>query len=294
MTGVRSEYGVGAIAAGEDYLLHYGTNERFDGTSRLIIAPHGHGGSAAHLQQNAQFNGRPLFAAVSADRFRSGPRYMCLGINAAGPATFGNQASIDSVMAAVAWAVARGARPGKFAMCGYSMAGGISLNVVKQKWNTDPACVGALLISPLSDLDWAYSTAGHTPVANNSTYTSEISTSFGGYPPTAGYRIWDEPASFRNGVPMKIYHPTDDTVVPYSLSTSLVAAINRPYVTLRQPDITGNHTGMFVNIPDEEVVAFYDSLDWSLNPAGTSRLLGENNSNLASETGSILTLESAP
>lgn len=257
MTGVRSEYGVGAIAVGEDYVLHYGTNERFDGTSRLIIATHGHGGSAAHLQQNAAFNGRPLFAAVSADRHRAGPSYMVLGINAAGPATFGNQASVDAVLAAVTYGRSRGARTGKYALCGYSMGGGVALNTVKQDY---ARIAGALLYAPLSDNDWANSTAGHAPVANNSTYTSEIATAF----PSglAGYRIWDEPASFRNGVPLKICHATDDTVVPYSLSTSFVSSVSQSYVTLRTPDITGNHTGLFANIPDSEVVAFFDSLSW--------------------------------
>lgn len=259
MTGVRSEYGVGAIATGEDYILHYSTNERFDGTSRLIVATHGHGGSAAHLQQNAAFNGRPLFAAVSADRFRAGPRYMVLGINAAGPATFGSQASVNAVLAAVTYGRARGARTGKYALCGYSMGGGIALNAVKQDYTN---IAGALLYAPLSDLDWAYSTTGHTPKANNATYTSEINTAFGSYAATAGYRIWDEPTSFRNGVPLKICHATDDGTVPYSLSTSFISNVNRSYVALRSPDITGDHTGLFANIPDAEVVAFFDSLSW--------------------------------
>lgn len=257
MTGVRSEYGVGAIAAGEDYILHYGTNERFDGRSRLIIATHGHGGSAAHLQQNSAFNGRPLFAAVSADRFRAGPSYMVLGINAAGPNTFGNQASVNAVLAAVTYGRSRGARAGKYALCGYSMGGGVALNTVKQDYVN---IAGALLYAPLSDLDWANSTAGHNPVANNSTWTSEIGTAFPGG--LTGYRIWNEPASWRNNVPMLICHATDDTTVPYSLSTSFVANVNQSYVSVRSPSITGNHTGLFANIPDSEVVAFFDGLPW--------------------------------
>lgn len=254
MTGVRSEYGVGAISAGQDYILHHHTNERFDGTSRLIIATHGHGGSAAHLQQNAQFNGRPLFAAVASGR------YMVLGINAAGPATFGNQASVDSVKTdALAYGRSRGARGGKYAVCGYSMGGGVALNVVKQDYAN---VAGALLYAPLSDLDWAYNTAGHSPVSGSGVYPGEINTAFGSYAATAGYRIWDEPASFRHGVPILIAHATDDATVPYSLSTSFVASVNQPYVTVRSPDITGGHTGLFANVPDEAVVAFFDSLPW--------------------------------
>jgi alpha-beta hydrolase superfamily lysophospholipase len=244
---------VGAISAGEDYILHHGTNERFDGRTKLIVATHGHGGSAAHLQQNAQFNGRPLFAAVASGR------YMVLGINAAGPATFGNQTSVDSIGTAVTYAVARGARAGKYALCGYSMGGGVALNRVKQDYAN---ISGALLYAPLSDLDWAYNTVGHTPVSGSGVYPGEIDTAFGSYAATAGFRIWDEPASFRHGVPILIAHATDDATVPYSLSTSFVSNVNQPYVTVRSPAITGGHTGLFANIPDSDVVSFFDSLSW--------------------------------
>lgn len=247
MTSVRSEYGVDKVVAGEDYLLHYNPAEKFDGTSRLVIALHGHNGTASQLAQNHAFVGRHAAALV-----RSG-RYMVLAVSAGGGVAWSNPASQTSIAAGVTYGASRGAKSGKYGLLGYSMGGFTALNRVKR----DAANVaGALLWAPLTDLAWANS--------SNGAWATEIATAFGSYAATAGYRVSDEPATYSaTNVPIRIVHATDDATVPYSQSTSFVAATSSPNITVRTPAITGGHTGLFKNVSDEETIAFFDSLSWS-------------------------------
>lgn len=231
----------------------YNSGEKWDGTSRLVVALHGHGGDCTQYNQNVYSGEGPMALA------RTG-RYIVLGIDANGQTSWSKPSVMTAIDAAVTAGYARGARPHKYGLLGWSMGGLECANKLKRDW----ANLAAVLTwAPAIDLDYVFSTAGHVPIANNASWTSEVTASFGSYAATAGYRVHDEPASFAGlGVPWKIIHATDDTVIPYSISQSFVAAVNDPNVVLRQPNILGNHTDLFKYIPDPEIVAHFDSGNW--------------------------------
>lgn len=128
---------------------------------------------------------------------------------------------------------------------GWSMGGGNLLRFILENLTT----VGkAVVFSPVSDLDAAEQVAG---------WTAEIDALYGGS--HAAYLTQGSPrsplnnaASFRGGPKVLIVHPTDDSVIPYATSTAFVAAVNDSAVTLRQPDITGDHQGGLLNVPARE------------------------------------------
>lgn len=248
MSSVRSEYGVDQVVVGEDYLLHYNPSERFDGTSRLIITTHGHSGTASQWLQSHTFIGRHACALV-----RTG-RYMVLAVSAAGGTAWSDPAALSSITAGVTYGHTRGAATGKYGLMGYSMGGLTVFNRIKR----DAANIaGAMVWAPLTDLTWAHSGV-------NGTWTTEIETAYGSWAASAGYRVADEPATFHSlSVPVNIVHATDDSVVPYSQTTSFLSAVNNPLFTLRKPDVTGDHTGLFQNTTDLETLTFFDNLAWS-------------------------------
>jgi pimeloyl-ACP methyl ester carboxylesterase len=257
--GVRVEYqSSGLLSAGMDSLLMYNPDEKWDGTSRLVIPLHGHGGGANGWVPVHTFAGRHAAALV-----RTG-RYIVLAIAAAGAAAWGNPAAQAEIAQAVTYARNRGAKAGKYGVLGYSM-GGLTASIHCK--NNQASIAGCMEWAPANDLDWAYSTAGYAPpygLSNNAARTAEIDAAYGSYAATAGSRIMDEAATtFHNlTCPIRIIHATDDSVVPYGIATRFVTLANNPLITLRQPDILGDHTNQFQNIPDAETVAFYDSLSW--------------------------------
>lgn len=258
----RTEYSIGrAGVAGEAEVVSYNHHtEKWDGTSRLIICLHGHGTVGQDLNNPLQFNQNVGFAGQAATALARTGRYIICSIQAGGSTAWSKPAVMANIDSAVTALRARGCKAGKYGLLGYSMGGLAALNKLKR----DAANIAAMwLWAPAADLDFIYSTAGHVPVANNAGWTAEVDASFGSYAATAGYRAWDEPASFRNlGVPTKICHATDDAVIPRSLSTDFVAAVNDPSITLRAPDVVGGHTGLFANVPDAEIIAFYDAANW--------------------------------
>lgn len=258
--GIRTEYGLGTGGqAGEAAVWTYNTGELWDGTSRLVVCLHGHGTPGNDTLTPLQFNqnvgpGRAPMALA-----RTG-RYVVLGIEAAGATSWSKPAVMDRIDSAVAAARARGAKLGKYGLLGWSMGGLEVANKIKR----DAANIAAAWTwAAMVDLDFAHSTAGHVPSAGNPTWTVEIEASFGTWAASAGYRAWDEPESFRDlSVPWKLCHATDDTVVPQSVSVDFVADVDDPLVTMRVPNVLGDHTMLFANVPDEEIVAFYDAANW--------------------------------
>jgi hypothetical protein len=187
-------------------------------------------------------------------------RYVICSIEAAGPVSWSKQAAVDAAVNAVTAARTRGVKTGKYGVLAWSMGGQIAANLLKQQHAN---IAGMWTWSSMLDLDWAHSTAGHNPIANNGTWTTEIETAFGSWAASAGYRVWDEPATFQGlGVPWKVCHATDDATVPYSVSSSFVANVNDSNVTMRAPAVTGDHLGLFQNVDPSEVVGFFDSLSW--------------------------------
>lgn len=260
--GIRTEFTTGKVGvSGETEVVHYNSGEQWDGTSRIIIALHGHGtpgddvGSPAQYQQNAAFAGRlPMYLAFTG-------RYIVCAIEGGGATSWSKPSVMDDIDTAVAALRTRGGKTGKYGILGYSMGGLEAFNKLKR----DAAHIAAMWCwAPAIDLDYVYSTTGHPIKANNAAWTSEVNAAFGSYANTAGYRVWDEPASFRGlGVPVKIAHATDDSVIPVSVSKDFVAAVGDSLITMRTPDVTGDHTGLFTNVPDDEIVSFFDSANWA-------------------------------
>jgi hypothetical protein len=260
-TGIVTEWTTGtAGAGGETAAWTYNGEENWDGQSRLVIALHGHGTPGLDSQGALQFAQNPTVGTVPMALARTG-RYIVCSIQAAGAAAWSKPAALTAINAAVTAARTRGAKTGKYGLLGYSMGGLTAANQLKR----DAANIAAVWTwAPAIDIDFAYSTGGHSPIANNGTWTTEINTAFGSYAATAGYRVWDEPATYAAlTVPWRIAHATDDSVVPYSISSTFVAAVNTSYVTLRSPAITGDHTNLFAQVPDDEVVRFFDSATWN-------------------------------
>lgn len=258
--GIVTEYAVGnAGTAGEAAVWHYNTDEKWNGTSRPIIFLHGHGNTGQDLQTPWTF-GQNTGAGLSAMALARTGKYVCCSIQASGVASWSSPATLTSILNAATAMQTRGCRIGKFGIEAYSMNGLAAANIVKRYASQ---VAGVVAWNPVLDGDWVRSTAGHTPVAGNATWTTEYDAAFGSYAASAGYRVFDEPASYRNlGVPFKIIRATDDEVVPAQIATDFVAAVNDPMFTIRTPAITGGHTQMWGNVPDSEIVAFFDSLSW--------------------------------
>lgn len=258
---VRTEYSIGrAGVAGETECVTFNLEEKWNGTSRIIIALHGHGTPGQDASNPLQFQQGPGFAGLQAMALGRTGRYIVCAIQASGSTNWSKPSVMANIDAAVTAMRTRGGKTGKYGLIGYSMGGLGAFNKLKR----DSANIAAVLAwAPAIDLDYIRGTAGHVPNSGNATWQAEVDAAFGSYAASAGYRVWDEPASFRNlGVPARIIHATNDEVIPYSISSDFVAAVNDPNITLRQPDILGGHTGLFVNIPDEEIVAFYDAANW--------------------------------
>lgn len=245
--GVRVETGVGLATAAERVVVYSSSAEAWDGRSRLIIAAHGHGGGAE--QWAPSFTGLGVHAAALV---LTG-RYVVVAIDAGGPTSWGNAASMTAVADARTWAVGRGARAGRYGLAGYSMGGAVALNRLKR----DAANVaGAMLWAPLTDLGYANTV--------NPSWSAEITAAFGSWAATAGYRIADEAASTYADPslpPVRIVHATDDATVPYSQSTAFAAAAGAR-VAVRSPAITGGHVGLFTETPVAETVAHFDGCAW--------------------------------
>lgn len=258
--GIFTETTIGkAGIPGETEVITYSTGELWDGTSRLVIALHGHGNAGQDTIMASQYNQNVGSGLAAMALARTG-RYVVCSIQAGGVSSFSKPAVMTDIDTAVAAMRARGIKAGKYGLLGWSMGGLETANKIKR----DAANIAAAWTwAPLVDLDFAHSTAGHSPVAGVASWTTEIDAAFGSYAASAGYRVWDEPTSFRGlGVPWKICHATDDATIPQSVSTSFVAAVNDPNITMRTPDVTGGHTNLFTNIPDAEIVAHFDSGVW--------------------------------
>lgn len=260
--GIRTEFTPQAAAslgiANDSAVWVYNSGEKWDGTSRLIVAMHGLGTTDAdapsQFLQNAGFAGQHLMALA-----RTG-RYVIAAPAAGGAAHWSKPAVMGFIDTAVAAAVTRGARPGKYGMLGYSMGTLACMNKLKR---ASASIAGVWLWAPVIDLDYAYSSASSPIKANSVLWTAEIDAAFGSFAATAGYRVHDEPRSFRKlGVPVRLAYASDDTVALPSISTDFAAKVNDPKITLRAPALTGGHIGLFAGVPDAELVDFFDYCAW--------------------------------
>jgi alpha-beta hydrolase superfamily lysophospholipase len=256
---VRSQYGVGLSTANEKELVIRQRMYQASGSARGIILLHGHGADAMTWQVGTGIGDFAQSLAAAG--------FLIQSIDAGGPSAWSNSSSMTAITNAYNRLVGSlGAASGKVGIMGWSMGGLAGLNWMKR----NPTLVGgAWLWAPCTDLDWAHRTSGYTPAYSyftaGSSYQAEIDTAYGGnYNTNAiGYKVYDEPASWRAVCPIKIAHATDDTTVPYAQSSSFVANVNDALVSMRSPDVTGGHTGLFNNVETSEVVSFFESATWN-------------------------------
>lgn len=237
-----------------------------NGTHHGILCFHGHGGDSSQFEPFGQ-------STITAPGYHTWQLaeagYIMGSIDAGGGTTWGNATAMSRATDGYTWlTTTAGAKTGKIGIMAWSMGGLAALNWIKR----NPTLVaGALLWEPVTDLDWANSTAGYTPayggsVANNGTWSTEIAAAYNPYSTAStGYRVRDEYSSWKGlGIPIKVIHASDDTTVPVAQSQSgFVPGVNDPNVTLRSPLPTGNHSGVFANVPSSETVAFFNGLTWS-------------------------------
>ena len=202
---------------------------------RAVIAVHGHGGHEYQIQQGGQspFAGHPEYLADHGYAVACG----YTGDQWLNPASMTVLTTVYNYLVTTL-----GANGPKVGLFGWSMGGGNAL-----RWAAEnPTKVAAgYLCSPLTDLDWAHAQAA---------WTAEIDTAY-----SNNYTVNGSPrspvtnaATYRGGARFLIGHATNDATVPYTQTTAFITAVNDSAVTLRQPDILGDHQGGLTQVPPRE------------------------------------------
>lgn len=249
-------YGAGASSYGASE-AHVTYHDRLSKhvTDRLIVVCHGRTPGSTHgaLQWLYDPNGGAAQAGAPPHLIyltRAG--YAVMAIDAGGNTTWGNgDASSGSVKAladAIAWARANGVchPTAKVLPVGYSMGNLVVLNYLRVVGQAQVA--GYIGEASPYNIDTFHADA---------LYTAEIDAA---YP--SGYTV-SNPPSFAAGitVPTRLFHASDDTVVPIGQSTALLAALGSPDKALTTI-ASGDHTGLFAGIDPKTLLAWLAGLSW--------------------------------
>lgn len=231
--------GYSATAPAEAQLLVRHKRTKMDGSVPAILCCHSHNATLDQYTPGVPTEVDPgwhVWMLAQAG-------YPLLAVEHGGQAGWSNQAVMDRMDDAYAYAVAQGAKAGKVGVMGWSMGGLTALNWIKR----NPTKVAAAwLWCPVTDLDWARTA--------QASWGTEIAAD---YPAgSAGFNVHDEPASWRGVCPIRIAHADDDAVVPSSQTDAFVAAVNDPLVTKRGV-AAGGHTDIFSHVPESETVQFF-------------------------------------
>lgn len=185
----------------------------------------------------------------------AGSGFACLGLDAGGPTNWGGpacMAALDSAYAAISRS--------QVIILAESMGGPGALNWTKRNASKVQQVV---LLDPVTDLAWAYGLAGYTPAYASfapGAWTSEINAVFTNWAGTAGYRVYDEYATWRGlGVPITVISDTADTVVPPASRDAFVAGVNDPLVTLYTPSPTGGHVAAPSSLDGKVIAGILES-----------------------------------
>lgn len=179
-------------------------------------------------------------------------RYFVISPNAAGPATWSQQASIDAITGAYNNLIAKGCTA-KVGIIAHSMGVGGGLIWMKQ----NPTKVSAVYgFAGVTDLDWA---------RTQSLFTAEINAAYGGSGSYAansvGHKIADEFPTWRNLAPIRLAHGLSDPFVSPTISSNFVSGVNQSQVTYLP--LTGqDHTSLFGAVPVTDTQAFFDAGSW--------------------------------
>lgn len=242
--GVVSRFGKGysVVTATDQQLLMY-RDRQPAGVGPGIICLHGRGATANQYAPNSARDYTP--GTLANALAREGFRVMAIDDN--GTVDWGSQDSTDRINEAITYlqdATKGGAKAGKVGIMGWSMGGMATLNWLDQNI-AKHAC--SWLWAPATDLEWFH---------NNATYAAEIDAAYA----QEGNRIGNSPiaqaANYRGAGAIRIVHAVDDATIPIQQSRDFVAAVNDPAVTLFEAQ-AGNHTAMFGQVTELEVVKFY-------------------------------------
>lgn len=231
-------YSATAPAEGQLFIRHKRTP--MDGSRSMILCCHSHNAVLDQYTPGVQTDIDPGWHAWMLAQ----AGYPLLAVEHGGIAGWSNQAVMDRMDDAYAYAMSLGAKPGKVGIMAWSMGGLTALNWIKRNV-AKVAC--AWLWAPVTNLDWARTA--------QASWGTEI---VADYPSgSAGFNVHDEPQSWRGtGIPMVLAHADDDTVVPSSHTDSFVTAVADSGVTKRTIS-TGGHVDLFRQVPQSETAGFF-------------------------------------
>jgi predicted peptidase len=206
------------------------------GNFPLVVALHGAGGEENFPHMHDLY---PFIAKIFERISEAGYIVMSPdgrdGISADGSHTWGNDASTNTVSAAVAYARANlGATADPVRIFGTSMGSITGLNLWR-RFSADVAA--AVMVAGAVDLDYHHS--GNDAVTGK--YQAEIDTAYaGGYAAAAATH---DPSTFAIADPgtyaaLQMWHAVDDLVAPFDLSDDFAAALGADW----HPLPSGGHT----------------------------------------------------
>jgi pimeloyl-ACP methyl ester carboxylesterase len=235
-----SLYSISDYLVGESFLLM-----RPKTTPKgIIIALHGHGASSLqfipYVDSQISGPGYHVWKLVEAG-------YLVCAIDAGGPLTWGNASSVAAVSSAITWLNTKGYDVSKVGIMGWSMGTAVGLNWIKR----NPTKVfSALLWAVMPNLDWARNNSSAWATEQDAAYGNNYALN------SPGYKIADEPASFRNICPIKIYHGDADATIPILQAQEFVADVNDPLVSLTT--VAGkDHSTVFGGVTAQSVIQFF-------------------------------------
>lgn len=238
MSILSTEYGLGTYLANEGHLLIRTDSFDRDQGLRGIIAIHGHGASATVWTPGNFVGDHALYLAKGGN--------LVLSIDAAGPATWANDACMSAIDSAFTYLTTTlGCLSDKVGVMGWSMGGLAAMNWLKR----NPSKVTKVVVwAPGLNIDYFYD--------NNPTSKTEIDAAYGGsgHAQYAGHNPQDDAASYSGlGVPVHIYQGTADSTVPPSQATAFIAAVNDSNYVLHSKTGAG-HATIFNYVPVTETL----------------------------------------
>lgn len=257
MSSVRTVSYVGKYSPSEQCTVSYPLDIPNNNTVRLVMAFHGRNSDSTGFSQTNFGPHTSLIGLVATGR------YLVCSIDGSSYTNWGGPGLVSAAAAAQTWVrSAFSLRATKYGIDAWSMGGVGAANVLKR----DAANIAAVWTwAGAVDLDWAYSTVGHSPQAGQPAYATEIDAAYGSYAATAGYRIWNEATTTYRAinVPWMLAHATDDATVPISVRDTFVANAANSKITSYTPAITsGGHTALFGAVPNQRFIDHFDSGSW--------------------------------
>jgi hypothetical protein len=254
----RTTYPRTGAVSGQNSLLHL--PRWSDGAGlRGVMVFHGVDAQSTQAAQGYSFGSHPNVLADAG--------YAVMAVDLSNPYSWPSPAVmtiIDNAYTNLISVVGGVAGTTKVGIMAWSCGGADALNWIKRNATKVSK---AWLFNPLTDMDYAHSTAGYTPaygssLPNNATWTSEIDTMFSNnYAVNAvGYKIRDEYSSWAGlNIPIVASQASSDTTVPPAATTAFVNGVNDANVTLRS--YAGGHSNL-PTIPTSDTLAFFT------NPTG--------------------------